>query len=331
MRNLYIALILLIIAVGCEEYTPAEKVNLIANNLKKVPARTFSGCLVRYSLVSYYSRLSESIQRRAVENAFAIWQKSNPNMLYVATLDTSRVEISIKFVSRKQMNVDGEQADIGILKTSLLPLSQLKQVKGAHYEILLDESFNWDETTMLKTVGYQIGNYLGFPSSSDSNSIMYSITSSSPNGLSRDDSLVYNQLYPLPCKDMGINFLPLSLKLSAPVTQDIKLDKAGTVAIRSTGIITVGSFIGDCTPEGKFQFTYLGITFDIDTYTYNIEPTYPHGAVMYKINNEAKWRLCKGNCEFTTNGNEYITLTLQVNDKDVTDNIGVYDVQINYK
>ncbi|PLK42444.1 matrixin family metalloprotease [Emticicia sp. TH156] len=326
MRNLYFSLFLLVAVLGCEQYYPVERLNLIANNLKKVPARTFSGCLVRYSIKDYYPKLTESVQRRAIDNAFAIWREANPNMFFINSADTNRLEVSIRFVNPNQISTNGQVADFGILKTTLQPISELRQVEGLRYDILLNNSFNWDEYTIQRAIGYQIGNYLGFPSSSEPTSMMYSL-SSLTSKLSLADSVLYRQIYPLPCKDLGVNFLPIKFQLKGPVTFEIKLDKPGTVTIRSTGLINVGQFINECTPDGKTEF---GGFIPIDAITYNIEPAFPHAAVIYKLNGETNWRLCKSNCEFSTSS-DYITLTININDKNVSDNYGYFDVEVNYK
>jgi hypothetical protein len=114
------------------------------------------------------------------------------------------------------------------------------------------------------------------------------------------------------------------------VTKDIKLERAGIVTIKSTGVMVAGTFIGDVTPDGKFEFTIGGVAFDISA-QYDINPDFPHGAVIYKINDDKDWRLCKSNCEFSTLGNEYITLQLFINDSNAADNTGTYTTIIDYK
>lgn len=256
--------------------------------------------------------------------------KTNNNVLFNNSSDLSRADLIIDFIEAENLINSENSLPFGIIKTKTRTISDLKQLDNGLYKIQLDDDILWSEELITRAVAFQIGNYLGFKTSENPNSIMFPEANVTINKLSKEDSVYYKQKYSLPCKDLNVKSLPMSLKLTNTISEEIKLDKAGTVAIKSSGLINAGTFIGNTSPDGKFEFTYLGIAFDIDA-TYDIEPDFPHCAVMFKLNDDKDWKLCKSNCEFTTKGNETVTLTLQINDKDPSDNSGSYTVEIDYK
>jgi hypothetical protein len=329
-KYLSVSLFLLILVLGCEKHEPFEKIFLITENQKISTNRAFDGCVIRYSLGNYFSKLSETLQKQSIDKAFAVWQKTNPNVLFINVSDTTKTELTVRFVNSSQISKGDNYAPVGLIKTPLKAISLLRQVKGFRYEILLDNTQPWDEQSLIRVLTYHIGNYLGFGISTDVNSVMYPYASNISVNLSKSDSIQYNQLYSLPCKDFKYETLPIQIKLSNLVTKDIKLERAGIVTIKSTGVMVAGTFIGDVTPDGKFEFTIGGVAFDISA-QYDINPDFPHGAVIYKINDDKDWRLCKSNCEFSTLGNEYITLQLFINDSNAADNTGTYTTIIDYK
>lgn len=323
-------LVVIFLMASCKKYEVVSEYYLITNRGKNIEGSTFQGCVVRYSFLNYATKLNETIQKEAVSSAFSIWQKTNENLLFLQSDDISRTELLIEFKESDEFDLVENILPIGLFKTNVRGISSLRQVEGNKYRILLDDTIDWNPSLLQRTISYQIGSYLGFPSSDDSQSIMYLEANQKPISLSKTDSIKYLQKYSLPCKDLEYDLLPLELKLDNRIERKIRLDKVGTVTIESSGVINSGPFIGSVQPDGKFEFDYLGITFDIDA-SYDIVPDFPHGSVIYQINNDTKWRLCKSKCEFTTDGNEYLTLTLQINDKITSDNSGFYDVEIKYK
>ncbi len=329
MKKLFLASILILFIIGCEKFEPIERIFLISDSQQTSSRKAFDGCVIKYSLANYYTNRTEEIQKQAVNKAFGLWQKTNPNVLFTNVLDTSSAEIIIKFVSSKNIIKGEKYVPYGIMKTALKSISSLKLVKGFKYELLLDNTYNWDETSITRVVAFNIGSYLGLGISEKTNSVMNPIASNIALVLSKEDSTLYYEYYKLPCKDTKTESLPIKLKLSCDlITKEFLTGKAGTISIKSSGILTVGQFLGDSTPEGKD--TFIGGLIPIDK-QYYLEPKYPHGSVMYKLTNDKEWLSCKSNCEFTTKGNEYVKVSLLVNQIKAYANIGAYDVVINYK
>ncbi len=329
MKKLFSALLLILIIIGCEKFEPIERTFLISDNQKTSSNKAFDGCVIKYSLANFYDNRTEEIQKQAVTKAFALWQRTNANVVFTNVLDTSNAELIIKFVGSKSIIKGEKYVPYGIMKTTLKSISSLKQVKGFKYEILLDNTYNWDETAITRVVSFNIGSYLGFGVSEKTNSVMNPIASNIALALSKEDSTLYYQYYSLPCKDSKTESLPITLKLAGDlIVKEFLTGKAGTISIKSSGILTVGQFLGDSTPDGKD--TFLGGIIPIDK-QYYLEPKYPHGSVMYKLTNDKEWLSCKSNCEFTTKGNEYVKVSLLVNQIKAYPNIGAYDVVINYK
>lgn len=328
VRGLFVLLVISL--VSCKKYDVIESQYAITSEERKVEGLPFNGCVIRYNLKNSAKSLNEIPQKQAIEKAFQIWQKSNSNVAFVNTSDTTLAEIIIEFADKSFFLKEDTQMPIGLFKTNSKVIGTMKPIQGTRYKIYLDKDIVWNENLLSRTLAYYIGNYLGFKTSDKVNSIMYPEANINIQQLSKEDSILYKQKYSFPCKDLNVTYLPVKTKLTNNYTKEIKLEKAGIIQIKSSGVINAGTFIGDVTPDGKFEFDYLGIRFDISA-TYDIVPDYPHGSVMYKLNNAKDWTLCKSNCEFKTSGAEYITLYLQVNDTTANDNSGFFDVEISYK
>ncbi len=325
-----LAVILIVIIAGCKKYEVVDSQYAITAQERKAEGVAFSGCVIRYYLKNFANSLNEVPQKQAIDKAFTIWQKANSNVMFASTSDTTLAEIIIEFGDKAVFLTDKTELPIGLFRTNSKVIGAIKQIKGTQYKISLDKDIIWNENLLSRTLAYYIGNYLGFKTSEQADSIMFPEANISIQQLSKEDSILYKQKYSFPCRDLNVSYLPIKTKLTNNFTKEIKLEKAGVVQIKSTGVINAGTFIGDVTPEGKFEFDYLGVRIDIDP-IYDIYPDYPHGAVMYRLNNSEKWILCKSNCEFKTTGAEYITLYLQLNDTTAGDNKGFFDVEVSYK
>ncbi|MCP9767090.1 hypothetical protein EGI22_04155 [Lacihabitans sp. LS3-19] len=323
-------IIFLLSFFACENIEPIPNQYLITDLKKEYEGITAKNCVIRYAIKNYSKSKNESVQVLAVSKAFEIWQKTNTNVVFANSSDITRADLIIDFEETENLTNSENSLPFGIVLTKTKTISDLKQLENGLYKIQLNDDIQWTEELITRAVAFQIGNYLGFKTSDNPNSIMFPEANININKLSKEDSIFFKQKYSLPCKDLDFKSLPMSIKLTNSITEEIKLDKAGTVTIKSSGSINAGTFIGNTTPDGKFEFTYLGLAFDIDA-SYDIVPDFPHCAVMYKLNDDKDWKLCKSNCEFTTKGNETITLTLQINDIDPSDNSGFYTVEIDYK
>ena len=91
--------------------------------------------------------------------------------------------------------------------------------------------------------------------------------------------------------------------------------------------MVVGIILGWSTPAGLEK----GL-FNFPIGDYSIERAFNHAALIYKVNNEKNWRICGTSCEFATDGVSQCTeLTFAVNDLDLRDNSGAYNVTVDYK
>ncbi|MEM8859116.1 MAG: hypothetical protein AAGD96_12390 [Chloroflexota bacterium] len=107
-----------------------------------------------------------------------------------------------------------------------------------------------------------------------------------------------------------------------------------TVTVTATGSILVDGFIGEVEPEGKDTFEiFPGIEFLIDP-SLDIVPDFPHAALMYRIeedqveyDDDEGWRSYHNERSFTADVSG--CLAFNINDVDVTQNIGEFDVTVN--
>jgi hypothetical protein len=179
---------------------------------------------------------------------------------------------------------------------------------------------------MTKAIAYHTGLMLGMATSKNEQSVMYPFNIGNKIALDKTDSLDVNRLYPLVCKDADFRFLPYSFNLNSSTLLKIRLDKQGIIKIAATGQIRVGLFLGYSTPagldKGLFSFPISG---------YNIVPAFNHAGIIYKKNNDKDWSFCGSYLELPTDGSEYLELILNINDNDLTDNVGSYQVTVSYK
>ena len=292
------------------------------------PKRALENCIIRYQLANSFTRLDNPIQQNAVKKAFDFWQKSITNLKFLQYDVADRTEILVKFVSPNEIIKTTQTASVGLVRFAITNVCMLKKEANKIPVIMLDNTYNWTEETILQATTYQIGIFLGMNTSTDQNSVMYPYLNQTKNyKLNKNDSLTINQLYSSPCKNSNFSFIPFSLPVWEEVKRDILLDKQGTVVIEAKGQIVVGILIGTSTPDGKDK-GYLDITIPSIS---KIVPTFFHGGLMYRLDNESNWTFCGSRCEFETKGRNAVQLILQINDSSLYDNIGAYQVTVKYK
>lgn len=316
----------------CELYPASEKLPpqyLITDVVVDTPPkRSLENCIIRYQLANSFARLDNPIQQNAVRRAFDFWQKSVANIKFLQYDVVDRTEILVKFVSPSEITKTTQPASLGLVRSAITNICMLKKEPNKIPIILLDNTYDWTEDAIFQATAYQIGIFLGMNTSIELSSVMYPYLSQSKTyKLNKTDSLTINNLYNSPCKNSNFSFLPFSLAVSDEVRRDILLDKQGTVVIEAKGQIVVGIFIGTSTPDGNDK-GYLGITIPAIS---KIVPTFYHGGLMYRLDNETNWTFCGSRCEFETKGKNAVQLILQINDSSIYDNTGAYDVTVKYK
>ncbi|NJO02344.1 MAG: hypothetical protein HC880_12225 [Bacteroidia bacterium] len=109
------------------------------------------------------------------------------------------------------------------------------------------------------------------------------------------------------------------------LNQQIKVKTGNTISIHACGRINpgyfIGTFIGYIGPEGKTR----GI-FGLPINEYNIDPSLPHAALMFKVSGDRKWRFCGPEYEEIAQRDGY--LIFEVNDRVKTDNRGMFLVEV---
>lgn len=329
MRKIFIAVILSILALQCTpDYEEVKPIVYISNNTRDKGGRTFSDCTIRYTLINSFKDKDKTVLQGAVRDAFGLWQSVNRNLIYIESPVSETSEILVRFADPSEIEKTEITTSTGLLSATIKNLSSIKQSISGQFSILLDNSYDWTNDQITKTVAYNIGFFLGLATSTNKESIMYPVYSNTPNKIIKEDSVQINTLYLLPCRTTSVGSLPVKFKLgNQMVVKEFLTGKAGTIAIRSSGIMVVGPNIGESTPDGKDVLYFL---IPIDK-VYYVVPNYPHGSIMYRFNNDTEWLSCKSNCEFTTRGNEFISISFLVNDSMPEENTGSYDVEINYK
>ena len=117
-----------------------------------------------------------------------------------------------------------------------------------------------------------------------------------------------------------------SLAVSEFTKTDICVEDGTAVSVTADGTISLGSNIRDTNPVGKDNFqTFFGITLPIDK-QYYLEQSFPLGALLCRFDYSEKWNYCS--TSRTLSAERKGCLILEVNDKDKSDNRGVYRVHI---
>lgn len=101
--------------------------------------------------------------------------------------------------------------------------------------------------------------------------------------------------------------------------------KDTTLDILANGEIRVGNWVGVVPPEGKDDFSFLGLKIPLDP-IYNIDPQLPHGVLMIRLSGTSKWFGYNQTRKFIAN--EDGCLEFDINDADTSNNTGVFSVRV---
>lgn len=291
------------------------------------PSKLQNTCLFRYSTENTYTRLDDNTQQEAIQLAFGVWKKSNPNLQFVR-YQSSGVEIAIRFVPKSTINDTPLQVPVGLVRGEVTTLSAAKRENNTHV-ILLDDAYSWDKESLSRVLTHQIGLFLGLNTSTEIGSMMNPVFRKQIPKLSVQDSLLVNKLYPQACRDLAYSFLPLNFQVNREITQKIILTSPkSTLSVKASGSIVVGFWLGVSTPIGLDRGLF---NFPIDQY--NIVIGMNHAALMYRLNNDRTWNFCGNQCEIETAGvDQYLEVTFHINDNNISDNLGgAYQVQVRQK
>lgn len=312
--------------VQCQSVPPiADPLVYVSADRVDVARKASDGCAFRYVIANSFGKLDNTLQKNAIKAGFVAWEKANANVAFRQFETTPRRELEVRFVDANLLQADEGVVPVGLVRGKINSISALRKESSTTYAILLSNVYAWDVETLTRAVSYHAGLYLGMNTSNDPQSVMYPFLVAKTTRLARVDSLLINQLYPLPCRDLSADFLPLSLKLLQPIVKTLKIEKQGMVRITASGIMKVGNLVGNSPPEGLVSGVGA-----VSLAGYSIVPTFNHACVMYRLNQSKTWVYCGKACEFPTNGAN-VDLELQVNDLDLTNNAGPYDIIIDYK
>lgn len=322
-----LALLLLGLFSQCQDVPPpASPLVYVSADHNDVARRPSANCAFRFHIANAYTRLDNDTQREAIRAGFALWQRADPNVGFLELPD--RPELTVRFADPSVVQSQAVTVPLGLVRGSATTVASLRKESSGTHTILLSNAFAWTTRSLTKAVAYQVGLFLGMATSDESNSVMSPVFVGQPTVVSKADSVGINSLYRTACTDLAVGYLPLSFKVGGPVTKTIKLDKQGIVSIKASGQMIIGEIVGTSGPAGRtdgvggFSFNLLNL---------NIVPEWNHAVLMYKLNNETNWRNCGPSCSFTTNGLQYVDLKFMINDADLTDNIGGYDVVVDYQ
>lgn len=327
MMKTLLLLSLIWILLSCETVPdPSSKTYYISSSTTAALRKPAKECTYRYKLENAFSKLDNQTQQQAVRAGFDLWQKGNPNIVFLQRQDVLVAEIIIRFVASSEVKGEIKKSPYGLIKGKIGVLSSAKEENNA-YVILLDSDFNWDSQAITRVIAYHIGIFLGMTISEDSDSMLNPYYIKETVLLSDTDLSQIRTLYPTLCSNICNQFLPIQIPVNELVIKSIRLDKQGTISIRASGSMVVGSWLGWSTPAGLEKGLFNFPIGDL-----SIERAFNHAALIYKINNEKNWRFCGTSCEFKTDGVSQCTeLTLGINDLNLSDDTGAYDVTVDYK
>ena len=294
----------------------------VSADRNEVSQRITNECAFRYTIANSFAQLDNSSQREAIRAGFAMWQKMSPNVSFLEFATSERAILVVRFVSPDQLQAKPILVSEGLLRGPATVTSALRQENNGLYSILLSTGAKWSTNMLTRAVAYHAGLLLGIATSADAGSLMSLVMQNQIAVPTKADSIALNRLYVSPCA----SYLPISLKVNSLVTKTVKFDKQGTVVVKASGQINVGFFVGVSAPDGRD----IG-SFGFSPAAYNLVPSMNHAALMYKLNDEVSWHYCGKECSFSTGGNQSVNLIFNINDSKPGDNVGAYDVMVQYQ
>lgn len=324
--NFLAAFFILGLFVQCQDIpTPGEELVFISADRNELSRKAAGNCAFRYTIANSFSRLDNATQSNAIRAGFGLWQQTNPNVAFLGFASASRVDLLVRFVDAAVFQNQQTLAPVGLIRGPVDAVAGLRKESETTYAILLSNSYDWTPRSLTRAIAYHTGLYLGLSTSPENNSLMHPLLLGQSEQPSKADSLLVNQLYNLPCKDLNVSYLPFSMPINKEVTKTFKVEQQGVLTVKASGQIRVGEWVGISKPDGLLT-GILGFSLE----GYSLVGNFQHACLMYKINNEPDWHYCGFECTIETGDSPYVDITFAINDKDLSDNIGAYDVKIGY-
>ncbi|MBD2756905.1 matrixin family metalloprotease [Spirosoma validum] len=308
----------------CQDEPPAAvKQVYVSADRNETARRPSTECNFRYTVLNSFDKLNNDSQREAIRTGFTVWQQMCPNLGFLDFQATDRAHLVVRFVDPSEFPMPYMVAPVGLMDGRTGVGGTLRKESNGTYSLLLSNTFNWDKNSLTKAVAYHAGLFLGMPTSTEPGSLMALQFLDQPVVRSKADSVAINSLYKSTCTDLTVSYLPLTLKVSGPISKTIQLYKPGMISIKANGQMKVGDIVGTVGPEGATVFPVLP--------GYNKVSAMFHAALMYKINNEADWRYWADNQTFKVDNKQVVDLTFDINDDDQKNNTGAFTVVIDYQ
>jgi hypothetical protein len=111
--------------------------------------------------------------------------------------------------------------------------------------------------------------------------------------------------------------LSQSLQVSGYTVPGICVTAGDTLQVEATGSIIVGSVLGTAFPDGIDM---------IFTDIYDLIPSFPHGALLCRLDSESFWRKCGSRALFEAE--KQGCLEFEINDNEQENNQGAFEVQV---
>lgn len=128
-------------------------------------------------------------------------------------------------------------------------------------------------------------------------------------------------LYEPPVEPKKVRPNALTLKTGPTFLETETTRRNEEISVSATGLVTVGVFLGSVTPDGRTK----GLAgFNIGKY--NIVPSIPHGAVMYRVSDIGPWKMCGSNCKIKIDKPGSYNIEFRINDNNEGDNSGEFNL-----
>lgn len=146
-----------------------------------------------------------------------------------------------------------------------------------------------------------------------------------------DNVLINNNFTQLPPTNTVIptTVLPFErkFKLGAVTHEEVfQLNKGDKLKVSASGTINVGAILGDVQPSGR-KVGLLGLSIE----KYNIAKGISHGSLIYRLGPDKPWQPCGDKCEIIAPKTSELAIEFMVNDNNVGDNSGEFEVIIQKK